>query len=411
MCLILLSFLILTNAFAKKAVKEVKTVTPVKVVKLDDEKVSKTLSEADKNLIRKKFLTAKDDKELAIKMLRLDLAPYIKTMNRDIITYNYRRVSELKFNPLNSSSDTPEALKYAKEWGDAAKKHLPEETGVVGWGLYTAQDPFASARYAREYSSVDNKFSLTSVKYPKNSKMLDLRSEGEERESEGSIPLSKETFDQIKKICSGIQNVQIIKKVYYLKKTDLVSSAACHEIYIKTLDSLGIGGIIYQWASFRPTHICDSTNANRAAFVAFNLPLVDENINFYSNVDSVNEKKAQEIQMEVDITKKNKLIGSYPLGSKTFKDYKKIATILQFRSGLTTKGLEAFSTSDPGEVLKIKKEYQEESFGCSLKYEKDDAPTYKPDQVWDVMLADGYLNLDLGKAINNALSTCIEDAQ
>lgn len=406
MCLILLSFLILPNAFAKKAVKVVK---PIKVVKLDDEKVSKTLSEADKKLVREKFLTAKDDKELAIKMLRLDLAPYIKTMNRDIVTYNYRRVSELKFNPLNSSSDTPEALKYAKEWGEAAKKHLPKESGVVGWGLYTAQDPFASSSYGLDYDG-KNKFSLTTVKYPKNTKMLDLRSDNNlYRYSEGSLPLSKETIKLLGKLCSDMTgSQQEVHGVFYVSKKTIIQHPVCHEIYVKTLDSLGIGGIIYKWASLRPS-VCDAKNLNDAAFVAFNLPLVDENINFYSNVDQSNVMKVQEVQSEKDPIKRNKLIESFPLGSKTFKDYQKMATILQFRPSHEVKALETFAAQTPEAVDKIKNEYKEESFGCSLKYEKDDAPTNKPDQIWDVMLADGYLNLDLGKAINNALSTCTEE--
>ena len=397
---LLLSLLFMHTAFSKTVI-------------VDDQKIAAKLSTSDKNNIRKKYLATKDDKELAIKMLRLDLAPYIKTMNRDIVTYNYRKTSELKFKPLNSASDTPEALKYAREWSEAAKKHLPLETGVVGWGLYSAQDPFASATYAIDE---DSTFSLTTIKYPKNTKMLDLRSDRAEidRIDEGSLPLSKQTLSLLNKLCKGDYKITGQKTktgTIYVNKVDLIPHKTCHEIYVKALESLNIGGLIYRWSSVQPGSVCDSENINNAAFVAFNLPIEDQTIDFFSNVDDVKSKEALMIQSEKDPAQRKKLIEAYSLGSKTFRDYQKTSTILQFRTitNRAAKELIPFAAQDPETVQRFKNEYKEESFGCSKKYQADDAPTYKPDQVFDVLLADGYLELNLGKQLNNLLSTCVEE--
>lgn len=384
-----------------------------KTVVVDEQKIAAKLSTSDKNNLRKKYLATKDDKELAIKMLRLDLAPYIKTMNRDIVTYNYRKISELKFKPLNSASDTPEALKYAKEWSEAAKKHLPLETGVVGWGLYSAQDPFASSTYALDGGST---FSLTTVKYPKNAKMLDLRSDnvGVDRISQGSLPLSNETLSLLNKLCKGGYKTTGQKTkngVTYINKIDLIQHQTCHEIYVKALESLNISGLIYAWASSQPAFVCDTENINNAAFVSFNLPIEDQSIDFFSNVDDVKSKEALTIQSEKDLAKRKKLIEAFSLGPKTFLDYQKASTVLQFGTikNRASKELNPFAAQDPEMVQRFKNEYKEESFGCSKKYQADDAPTYKPDQVFDVLLADGYLELNLGKQLNNLLSTCVEE--
>ena len=56
---------------------------------------------------------------------------------------------------------------------------------------------------------------------------------------------------------------------------------------------------------------------------------------------------------------------------------------------------------------KYKAELKEHSFGCSKKYEEQDKPTYKPEQVWDILLEDT-VKLNLNKALTESLDKCLE---
>lgn len=378
----------------------------------DDKKIETTLSDEEKKSIRESYLKSKDDVELAVKLLRLDLAPYLTTLNRDILTYNYRRVSELGFDvKTNQSSDTLEAVKYAQKWAGAAKSHIKNESGMLGWGLYSARDPLSSVEYAiNQLDPNDKSFGLVTVKYPKNSRMLDLRRYG------ALFEVSKEAYNILKKMCPSLttSNVSFSPDHVLLEKTTFTLEKACQEIYTKTLESLGIDGLIYDYVATLSGY-CDSSSYNGSAFVAFNLSLNDQNIDFFTKLDDSNLKLAEEIQAEPDPKKRDELIKKFPLGEKTFRDYEKMSVDISssrhttFMSKYSPKDrLEAFTPKDPELVKIYKEDLKEHNFGCSKKYEERDKPTYKPEQVWDVLLEDT-VKLNLNKAINNSLDKCLEE--
>lgn len=91
----------------------------------DDSKIESTLSEDQKKELKKNYLKdTKSDHELAVKLMRLDFAPYIKKLNRDIVTYNYRMPNEFSSkdnSALDMKSDSQDAIEYASKWAKAAK--------------------------------------------------------------------------------------------------------------------------------------------------------------------------------------------------------------------------------------------------------------------------------------------------
>lgn len=363
----------------------------------NDSKVETKLSDVQKDELKKSYLKdVKSDHELAVKLMRLDLAPYIMKLNRDIVTYNYRHqnfFSNKKLSELDKTSDSQDAIDYAKTWAVAAKQHIPDESGLYGWGLYSARDPYSSIGY-----SYGSDIRLTTVKYPKDGSMLDLRRFGSE------IPISSETRKVFQKICPPFYGSKTS-----VDKSYLIRDKNCHKIYIEVMESFNIQGVIYGF-SHVPTNLCDTKTTDSSAFVAFNLKIEKDSIDFLATLPEEIQKEAQNIQMISDSKEREEKIKKFSLGEKTFRDFERLSSYIQqgfpeisFENGQAFK---PFYSNDPEVQKKHRETYQEETFACSKKYDEADKITYRPEQVWDVLLEDSKIIETLSTELKSLLEDC-----
>lgn len=353
------------------------------------------------NAIREKYAEAgPDDINTAIKLLKLDLAPFVKTLDRDITTFNYRDSDVLKFAPDEKrNKDNPKAIAYAHEWGDAAKKHLPKETGMVGWGLYTSNNPSSS----ESYGGYDP--SLVTLKYKKGSKMLDVR-----KADESNIPISLKTAEYLGKLCntSFLSWGTTIEGTDYTRvnKRALIQNPKCHQVYVKAMEGLGVTGIIYDWGAAH-SKFCDG-KINGAAFVSFGSEFSDATIDLYSKLPKDTQLILDEIDKEKKEKKKEKLKKELKITPKELMAYEKLAVALDGYNmyGQMRNNFRSFEPDSKQKQAYID-EWKKELFGCDKKYEEQDSAHYNADQVWEVLLKDGLMNLDFGKDLNQSIRECV----
>jgi hypothetical protein len=379
---------------------------------VDGAKVEAKLNEQQKEKIKETYLKGSGDLDLAVKLFRLDLAPYIKTLDRDIVTYNYRTTKEFSEKPFTDEGiDSPAAVAYANKWGVAAKQRLPNESGLFGWGLYTARDPQSSEGYGVDLENFTNiedinngnaSFNMVTVKFEKGDKLLDLR------KLTFFLPsLSKETIEAIHKVCPSFtvrySGTPVPKKYF-------VQDPKCHEVYIKALDSFNIQAVIYEWNS-ASSSLCPD-NVGGSAFVVINQKLDAKSLDYYTRLPDSALKEAKQIQSEKDPKKREAAQRKFSLGYDTFKAYEKMAAIRnKFNvgpgSGSFTKGAYMpFLSPDPKANLAYEKEFADHNFDCTKDH--DDKPTYRPEQVWDVLLEDTKIIQTLDKGLKAIINNCQE---
>ena len=386
---------------------------------IDSKKALKLIVDAQvQEKLEKEFLKETKDGVLkASRMLAIDLAPYVKTLKRDIITYNYR---DRKFLDIKQGElidvDSKIGVEYAEKWDGAIKTFLPKETGMLGWGLYSANDPVASASYGGNKDD----FVMVEVKYPKSSKMLDLR----KTEGEYLIPISMETQKYLKKVCgkefkkrkkgwnnsfrSGFNPAK--EENSYFNKVTFTRNETCHQIFLSALSSLQINGIIYGWGGANPMKACADNLQKRdnreVAFVSYNIDIDKESTKIFTKIPANLESKI--LEKGTDFLKTD-------IKGWTQKDtdaYEKFAVNLDQYYELADKydkqyiyqsSVSVMMPTDEKRIEKYKEELINTTFGCHKKFEEDDDPTFEPMQAVEFILKNGIDNFDLSKDLHKSL--------
>jgi hypothetical protein len=346
-------------------------------------KLATNLTDQEKQKLREAYVAEEQSSQerTAARMLMMDLAPFVLKTDRDVTTYNYRTKSEVGLKPDEyQNHDSDQVLKSSLEWASAVKKQLSYQTGMFGWGLYTARDSITS----EEYGEAPDRFVLTTLNYPKGSRMLDLRVSQANAPYEVSIPVSKTTSNFLKKICGNVfypETSQIIDgQLYdYYGKRKFSVDPKCQNILNAAFDELNISGVIYTWdndgASF---DFCtnEKKDSKDVAFVAVNVPITKTSTEFIMKpssykVDASSSKVYRKLALMKSHKKKNRIYGSLDYDFKL--------------SG---------SKSSPATDKALLSELQEETFGCDSKHAEADKPHYDPNQVYEVLAKDVLHHLD-----------------
>jgi hypothetical protein len=200
----------------------------------------------------------------------------IKT-NRNVTTYNYRARKLVKGNGLTIKSTgkinthSKIAIDYANEWMDAIRNFLPNETGMLGWGLYTASNPVESKKYG------GSNWAMVAIDLPEGSNFLDIRSV-----PKGYIPVTRRAWEIQTAKCGRPAKYKYpipSDKIYAaIHKNYLTKCRIGHQAFTKALKALEINAIVYDWdyrdnflSNQRPK-VCDTSITN-ATFVIVETPL------------------------------------------------------------------------------------------------------------------------------------------
>lgn len=314
---------------------------------------------------------ASDQIDTAARLLSLDFAPFINTSKRDIVTYNYRKKDMLNLKDSKESlrSDSPEAIAYAKEWTHTIKKFTPQESGYLGWGFYTSNNPISSQDFAVD----ENSFALITQKFKKGAKFLDLRT----LTQENSFPISKETMAYINKICylpamapSGTHK-EGPSGYYTFSKLFMSRDQKCNQIFIKALDNLKVDSILYSWKD-EDFNFCDAEKTY-AAFINVNGELSKNTVEL---VFDPTDKMKEEAKL---INSGKMKPENFSLGKETFEAYQNYSTFINATSGNKTnygKLLQDFEPTNQKQKDKIISKLKKEAFGCDKKYENEDKPFF-----------------------------------
>jgi len=228
------------------------------------------------------------------KGLRTQFTKMLLKTDREILTFNYRKSDLLTGNGLSLPKGkklniySKIAIDYANEWQDAIWKYLPNEGGMVGWGLYTSNNPVGSSSYGD---------TLVAVKLPKDSIVLDIR-----KISNGRIPMTKDAYDILKLLpsaCrSGAEYEDAAKTIVRVYKDKLTSCIEGHFAFVKTLSDLKVNAIAYPWGSHGQSGLsgCEFSEANYATFVVVDTPLNRNTVSIVNKYGSENET-AEELDL------------------------------------------------------------------------------------------------------------------
>lgn len=350
--------------------------------------------EADK-LIAKK---SKQIDEIA-ELLAVDLAPFVMTTKRDISTFNYRKKSLVGLPDLNKDYpvDAKEGLNYVKEWTDTVKKYVPKETGFLGWGFYTSNNPTSSVDYAE---SEKGEFAMIRQEFPKGSLILDIRHTGELN----LFPISNSTLKKAKSVCDfiGMQGTGKDGPSGYgrFQKNYIGKDPVCKEIFVRALNRLNITAFLYPWREDGST-LCDTGAESNAAFVSFNPKLDSSTVELI--VDPSEKLKAEALE----ISKKPSNAKKFSLGEKTYEAYAKTALhMTTYDENVFLKSMANFVPQDKKLQEKMLNEIKEETFGCSKKYPEDNQLTYDPKNA--LVMA---LKKDPNKAVKSINKSFISECE
>lgn len=204
-----------------------------------------------------------------------DFLAWSAETERDVYLYNYRKREFLVNHGFPASGPVPlkhpAAVAYAKEWASAywafRGAGSQDDGGMVGWGLYTAEDPSVS----QSYGDV-----LLKIRVPKGSRFLDLRDGG----SGSSIEVSRQTYNQISAMCGWQSNAsgQQFGPTEYIQvsKASFTQTASCHALLTAASQLAGINFLAYTWQG-SASSLCPQP-AHSSAFVLIDTPLDDANI-------------------------------------------------------------------------------------------------------------------------------------
>jgi hypothetical protein len=327
----------------------------------------------------------KNIEENLIFEMQMSLAPFTQELSREIDVYNYRKRRESKVSATPTTSNSDEAIDYTRSWRDAAYKHLPNESGWVGWGLYASTAPNAS----RSYGGDD--MSIFKIKIPENTRMLDLRSVKEEGRGRASIPIKKDLFMELSRLCpnlkpnldrdGSIHDYYITKikgkddEIYsYVKvdKTKLTQDKACNDIFVKSLKKLNIGLISYKWATHNKYKnidkrgLCnnqDKDNLN-TAFVILNTKLDNHTVDYFVSDDKNLNEEAR--------VKYEKLVSTYETFEHTHLGHKPLGVNWSSVSpSIYTKDRKSKLTEAGSEEAKMQEKIRTRTFGCGDEFKED----------------------------------------
>lgn len=352
------------------------------------------LTEEQMSQIRREALNihAGDDIEAAKLSLKLDFAPLIRSYSRDLYTYNYR---DKKFLNLEADElvgvDSTNAIDYAEEWQQAIFNHTPQESGMLGWGLYTAMDPLSTRRYG------DSDFALVRVKIPGRTRILDLRGISLKDDSsfnEHYFRISSTSREMLRRICgdnalhtSGTLTIDGVT-YFSVAKSSLTENETCNQIFADVLKELNITAIQYQYGGILARN-CDAGmqedsveelrytyGGTGTAFVMVTNKTSDENIDLFTSGSelsgqSFNQKEAQDF---------NDLVG---LLESEYSD----SPASRFHDAYGTKDefLEALKLIKNESDVTLNDQFDSTSFirkhhfGCGKEYEEEDKPQYNPE--------------------------------
>lgn len=341
----------------------------------------------------------KSEIDLAVELLTLDYAPFITQLNRKIKAYNFREQSylDLDEDEINSMAwNSKKGVSYANDWSGAIKNNKLPHTGMLGWGFYTANNPTTSAHF----SNSDDKFALVTMDYPKGAVLFDTRALA----LEGLLPITPETFKYLSGLCqldakdlkpSKIPGISTISKVA------LTKSEKCNQIFIKTLDHLKVDAIAYDWAGAKSS-LCDSSKIDATAFINVNGKINSDTTKLYINPNDALFEES------LSISEGEKKAKDFSLGEEVFMAYSKLSVNFESYDIHPFKDdIGGFHPKEAKIKNKFKEEIKSETFGCSKIYEKNDAPTYKPEQALKISLKKKMLNTDPNTVFGN-LNKCAQ---
>lgn len=325
--------------------------------------------EIDKQIAKK----SKQIDEIA-ELLAIDLAPFVMTTQRDLAVFNYRKKSLVGLPDLNKDYpvEAKEGLDYVKDWTNTVKKYVPKETGFLGWGFYTSNNPTSSVDYAE---SEKGEFAMIRQEFPKGSLILDIRHSGEYN----FFPISNSTLSKAKSVCeflgipgSGGPGVEGYGR---FQKMSIGKDPICKEILVRALNRLNITAFLYPWRE-DGSSICDSGAESSAAFVSFN-PKLDS-----STVKLIVDPSEKLKQEALAIAKKPSNASKFSLGENTYKTYAKTALHMStYDENAFAKSMSSFIPQDKKIQEKMLNEIKEETFGCSKKHPEDNQLTFNPNNA------------------------------
>lgn len=218
--------------------------------------------------------------EVLAKMLAVNFAPFVKTISRDIETYNYRQKETLGIgNDDVTPTNSTKAIEYANKWRDSAFKFNPNDyADAHGWGLYTASDPTNSFSFGED----SDKLALTVVRFKKGSRFLDLRG----LSSNNTFPISKNIFEQLDRKCTlkfrDDSFKEEIADYKFVQKATLTENPYCRQIYKRAVEILNLSSILYRWGADYYSDLCTNKKNIVSAFVLLNSELTKETVSVFT---------------------------------------------------------------------------------------------------------------------------------
>lgn len=347
-------------------------------------------------------LIAKKSKQIdeIADLLALDLAPFVMTTKRDISTFNYRKKSLVGLPDLNKDYpvDAKEGLNYTKEWTNTVKKYVPKETGFLGWGFYTSNNPTSSTDYAE---SENGEFAMIRQEFPSGSKILDIRHSGEFN----FFPISNSTLKKAKTVCDflgmpGTGEEGKVQGYGRFQKNYIGKDPICKEIFVRALSKLNVAAFLYPWRE-DGSSLCDSGAESSAAFVSFN-PKLDA-----STVELIVDPSEKLKTEALEISRKPSNAKKFSLGEKTYQTYAKTALHLNsYETNAFAQSMSNFIPQDKKIQEKMMNEIREETFGCSKKYPEDNELTFDPKNALVMML-----NKDINKKVKDINKSIIPECE
>lgn len=323
-----------------------------------------------------------------------DLRPFVRTLDRNIRTYNYTPRERLQISQDSSpiALINKSILDNLREQTGGFFSHAPDTKNFLGYGLYLAQNPFESAPFGGE------NWVLTEVELPKGARLLDIRTN---YDSEGLInkynfPISTSTFQAWQEKCETLQAEQsrdhkskvrpytrpfASKEYHFVSKMDLTRDEYCNDLFLAAIQKLEIDAVQYKWHGNVVDAPCDGIEVSnqKSAFVLTDSSILNENSirSFVANLEP--DASLEKIVAYVEVQFSTQIQKSYLLGlaSQTNGD-ERDELFNKADSHAIAEWPNHTSLNDYKErsvdLAALIAKYKESSYGCDLRYMESDSP-------------------------------------